>query len=162
MMIVSAPADRNHQIHAIKRLSSKDGCPSTNFMYTSLSAIAFKRRRRDHEKLAAGIPPMAGGRQLKISGGVSSGETPVPIPNTAVKSAAPMILGWLRPGKAGTARVKKALEKSRAFFLACFFLARLQKFLQLEQLLSTARQIEHRRHERLRPILCLVLVQRQP
>ena len=31
---------------------------------------------------------------LKISGGHSSGEIPVPIPNTEVKSTTPKILGW--------------------------------------------------------------------
>ena len=43
---------------------------------------------------------------MKIPGGNSSGEIPVPIPNTEVKSATPKILGWRRPGKIGTARFK--------------------------------------------------------
>ena len=39
----------------------------------------------------------------QLSGGYSCRETPVPISNTEVKSAAPMILVWRRTGKAGTA-----------------------------------------------------------
>ena len=35
---------------------------------------------------------------IDLSGGHSGGETPVPIPNTAVKPAAPMVLGQ-RPGE---------------------------------------------------------------
>jgi hypothetical protein len=42
----------------------------------------------------------------KFSGGYSCKETPVPISNTAVKLATLMILGWSRPGKVSTARVK--------------------------------------------------------
>lgn len=37
----------------------------------------------------------------------SCGETPVPIPNTEVKSTALMILGWQRPGKVSNARLNK-------------------------------------------------------
>ena len=44
---------------------------------------------------------------LKFSGGDSYRETPVPIPNTEVKTITPKILGWRRPGKIGTARFKK-------------------------------------------------------
>ena len=51
----------------------------------------------------------------KFSGGDSCGETPVPIPNTAVKSATPKILGWRRPGKIGTARIKKP-SRNRGLF----------------------------------------------
>ena len=40
-----------------------------------------------------------------MSGGHSFGEIPVPIPNTEVKSTAPTILGWQRPGKIGTTRL---------------------------------------------------------
>ena len=55
---------------------------------------------------------------LKISGAYSCGETPVAIPNTVVKSTAPMILGWRRPGKAGSARLnKKAPNLFRGFFI---------------------------------------------
>ena len=56
---------------------------------------------------------------MKISGGDSRGETPVPIPNTEVKLTTPKILGWRRPGTIGTARIKK-LPSNRELFL-CFF-----------------------------------------
>ena len=56
------------------------------------------------------------GIRAQISGVDSCREIPVPIPNTAVKSAAPMILGWRRPGKVGSARLKKAPMKVGAFF----------------------------------------------
>ena len=55
---------------------------------------------------------------LKISGGDSYGETPVPIPNTAVKSATLKILTWRRVGKISTAEIKKSSEKSEDFFLS--------------------------------------------
>ncbi len=43
--------------------------------------------------------------RVKFSGGYSCRATPVPIPNTEVKSATSMILGWRRPGKADTAGI---------------------------------------------------------
>ena len=50
-------------------------------------------------------------------------ETPVPIPNTAVKLVTPKIPGWRRPGKIGTARIKfkASIVKDRGFFCQCFF-----------------------------------------
>ena len=71
-------------------------------------------------KIATRAEHMRSVRRLKFSGGKSCGVTPVPIPNTEVKSATPKILGWRRPGKIGTARIIKAFEKSRAFFFAYF------------------------------------------
>lgn len=40
----------------------------------------------------------------KFPGGDSAGVTPVPIPNTEVKTITPKILAWRRAGKIGTAR----------------------------------------------------------
>lgn len=57
----------------------------------------------------------------KISGGYSYGETPVPIPNTEVKSIALIILAWLRAGNVSTARLKKPRLIIEAFFYAYFF-----------------------------------------
>ena len=42
----------------------------------------------------------------KFPGAYSFRETPVPISNTEVKSKTLMILGWQRPGKVGSARIK--------------------------------------------------------
>ena len=65
----------------------------------------------------------------EISGNFTVRTTPVPIPNTAVKSVTPKVLVGRLTGKIGTARIKfKAplLIKSGAFFvslnLICFFL----------------------------------------
>ena len=44
---------------------------------------------------------------LKVFGAYSSGDIPVPIPNTEVKSTASMILGWRRPGKVDSAKFNK-------------------------------------------------------
>ena len=53
---------------------------------------------------------------IKISGAYSYEETPVPIPNTVVKLIAPMILGWRRPGKAGSARLNETSRNRGLFF----------------------------------------------
>lgn len=59
---------------------------------------------------------------LKISGEYSCRDTPVPIPNTEVKSATSMILGWQRPGKVDIASLnKKAPVKYQGFFYALLF-----------------------------------------
>ena len=54
----------------------------------------------------------------RIPGGHSYGVTPVPIPNTVVKSVAPMVLVWRRTGRVGTARcILESLEiKLGGFF----------------------------------------------
>ena len=52
------------------------------------------------------------------SGGHSSGEIPVPIPNTEVKSTASKILTWRRVGKIDTARFKEPQRKNWGSFFA--------------------------------------------
>ena len=54
----------------------------------------------------------------KFPGGNSSGVTPVPIPNTEVKTITPKILVWRRTGKIGTARFnsRPLTEKLAVFF----------------------------------------------
>ncbi len=44
--------------------------------------------------------------KLKFSGAYSCGDTPVPIPNTEVKSATLIVLAWRRAGRVGSARIK--------------------------------------------------------
>ena len=59
----------------------------------------------------ANLEPYEHVRGHKFPGGDSSGVTPVPIPNTEVKTTTPKILGWRRPGKIGTARIKLKNEQ---------------------------------------------------
>lgn len=59
--------------------------------------------------------------QTRFPGAYSCGDTPVPIPNTEVKSTAPRVLTWRRVGRVGSARIKlKGLED---FFFKAFFVA---------------------------------------
>src|SRR5438128_12349388 len=57
----------------------------------------------------------------KISGTYSFGVTPVPISNTAVKSKTSMILGWRRPGKVDSARIKLRTSYSYEVFFVVMF-----------------------------------------
>ncbi len=43
--------------------------------------------------------------RLKFSGAYSCGDTPVPIPNTEVKSATLIVLAWRRAGRVGSAGI---------------------------------------------------------
>ena len=71
-------------------------------------------------KIATRAEHMRSVRRLKFSGGKSCGVTPVPIPNTEVKSATPKILVWRRTGKIGTAGIKIPSEKSEGIFFISF------------------------------------------